>query len=257
MVLKFREVLKETERLGPDELWANQQNLLTPLLLHARKHAPFYAKRLDAVFSGDEIDFSKWSEIPLLTRSEAQHNSKALNAAMVPPHLGAVEEKETSGSMGRPLRFSINDLVDVASLAMTDRLYRWWRFDGSKPMINFVPPRLKLTNPEQTITHGWRSGFLEGSNIMRQSEGDIDGHIDWLRDTPSDYLVSYPSMIRALAQRTQERGIELRFDKIITRGWVDDDEAWPLCKKVFKAPLIDQYGANEIGQIACQCPPLR
>ncbi len=30
MVLKFREVLKETERLGPDELWAYQQNLLEP-----------------------------------------------------------------------------------------------------------------------------------------------------------------------------------------------------------------------------------
>ena len=78
MVLKFREVLKETERLGPDELWAYQQNLLEPLLLHARKHVPFYRERLDAVFNGDEIEYSRWREIPILTRSEAQHNGKAV-----------------------------------------------------------------------------------------------------------------------------------------------------------------------------------
>ena len=138
MVLKFREVLKETERLGPDELWAYQQNLLTPLLLHARKHAPFYAKRLDAVFSGDEIDFSKWSEIPLLTREQADREHQALRAQDLPPHLGAVKEDETSGSMGRPMRFYINGLADVATLAMNDRLYRWWDFDGAKPIVNFV-----------------------------------------------------------------------------------------------------------------------
>lgn len=254
MVLKFREVLKETERFSPGDLTAYQQKLLTPLLLHARAHTPFYRKRLDAVFNGDEIDYGRWSEIPILTRAEAQKNEQALHAAMVPPHLGSVSADETSGSTGRPLRYLKNELMDVAALAMTDRLYRWWKLDGSKPMINFVPPRLKLAKPEETITHGWRSGYLEGLNIMRHSEGDIDAHIDWLVKKRPIYVVGYPSMIRALAQRTLERGIKLKFDKIITRGWVVPDEAWDLCRGAFDAPLIDQYGANEIGQVACQCP---
>lgn len=254
MILKFRDVLKETERLGPDDLWTYQQSRLTPLLLHARKHVPFYRNHLVAVFDGDEIDFTRWSEIPVLTREEANRKRLKLRAREVPPSLGAVSKKETSGSMGRPLRFFTNDLVDVAALAMTDRLYRWWRFDGSKSMVNFVPPRLKLSNPEKTITHGWRSGFLEGINIMRSSAGDIDSHIDWLCDIRPDYLVSYPSMIRALAEQAHARGVKLQFDKIITRGWVVGEDVWELCKKVFSAPLIDQYGANEINQIACQCP---
>ena len=80
---------------------------------------PFYRDRLDAVFNGGEIDCSRWSEIPILTREQANR----------------------------------------------DRLYRWWRIDGSKTMVTFVSPR-----------------------------------------------------------------------------------------KVFKARLIDQYSANEVGQIACQCP---
>ena len=64
MILKFREVLKETERLGQDDLRGYQENLLVPLLEHSRKHVPFYRERLDAVFAGDEIDFTKWSSAP-------------------------------------------------------------------------------------------------------------------------------------------------------------------------------------------------
>lgn len=254
MVLQFRNVLKETERFDADELRGYQEKLLEPLLLHARTHVPFYRDRLDAVFDGNKIDFSKWNEIPLLTRQIAQANEKKLHAETVPPHLGAVRKSETSGSMGRPLRFFSNDLMDVASLAMTDRLYRWWRFDGSRSMVNFVPPRLDLPDPGKTITHGWRSGFLEGTNTMRSSSGDIDSHIDWLCEVRPDYLVSYPSMIRSLAERTRERNAKLRFERIITRGWMVDKEVWKLCREVFHTRLVDQYGANEIGQVACQCP---
>ncbi len=254
MVLKFRDVLKETERLGPDDLRAYQQSLLTPLLLHARKHSPFYSGRLSAVLNGDEIDYSKWNEIPILTREQANRERLELRARDVPPHLGAVKEDETSGSMGRPMRFFINDLVDVSALAMMDRLYRWWQFDGSRTIVNFVSPRLKITNPEQTTTHGWRSGFLDGLNILRQSTGDMDAHIDWLCEVRPSYMVSYASMLRPLAERTLERGVKLRLERIISRGGVVDDELWPLCQKAFGARLVDQYGANEIGQIACQCP---
>jgi hypothetical protein len=42
--LKFREVLKATERMEADQLEAYQRQLLEPLLAHARKFVPFYAK---------------------------------------------------------------------------------------------------------------------------------------------------------------------------------------------------------------------
>ena len=55
MVLQFRDVLAETERLSPDELEAYQQQLLEPLFLHARQHVPFYAQRLAPVFPGGKL----------------------------------------------------------------------------------------------------------------------------------------------------------------------------------------------------------
>jgi len=254
MVLKFREVLKETERLELDDLWEYQKTLLTPLLLHARKHSPYYKKRLDAVFNGDKIDFDQWHEIPILTRAEAQKNETALAAGMVPPHLGSVSSDETSGSTGRPLRYLKNELMDVASLAMTDRLYHWWEFEGASPMANFVSPRRKAAAREGTETFGWRSGFLEGRNFLLDTSGDTDRHLDWLGNVEARYLVAYSSMVIPLAERARERGLNLDFDRVITRGGVVTEEARLLCKEVFGGPLVDQYGADEIGQIACECP---
>ena len=254
MVLKFRDVLNETERFSPDELWTYQQSLLEPLLLHARKHVSFYRQRLDPVFSGDKIDYSSWSEIPIFTRSDAQLNEDPLKATMVPPHLGRVSADETSGSTGRPLRYLRNELMDVAALAMSDRLYRWWNFDGSKPIANFISPRRKAASPDGSETFGWRSGFLEGRNYLLDTSGDSDRHVDWLERVQAKYLVSYSSMVVPLAERTRERELEIRFDRVITRGGIVTDEVRTLCKEVFGGPLVDQYGADEIGQIACECP---
>jgi phenylacetate-coenzyme A ligase PaaK-like adenylate-forming protein len=71
MVLQFRDVLAETERLSPDELEAYQRQLLEPLLLHARQHVPFYAQQLAPVFPGGKLDLRRFHEIPILTRAQA------------------------------------------------------------------------------------------------------------------------------------------------------------------------------------------
>lgn len=254
MVLKFREVLKETERLAPDDLREYQKSLLTPLLLHARKHSPFYKSRLGPVFDGDEINFDRWREIPIFTRGEAQKNEKALSARMVPPHLGAVSADETSGSTGRPLRYLKNELMSIAGLSMTDRLYRWWEFDGSQSLASFTSPRRGLADGGGSENFGWRSGFLEGKIFLHETTGDTNKHIDWLKRVRPRYLASYSSMVVPLAERAREREVEIRLDHVVTRGGVVSQEARELCTQVFGATLVDQYGADEIGQIACECP---
>jgi len=101
MVLQFRDVLAETERLSPDELEAYQRQLLEPLLLHARQHVPFYAQRLAPVFPGGKLDLSRFHEIPILTRAQAQANGKTLAAVDLPPHVGDVVEGTFSGTVPR------------------------------------------------------------------------------------------------------------------------------------------------------------
>lgn len=138
MTRKFCDVLAETERLNPEALRAYQENLLAPLVQHAFRNVPFYKNRLALLFRGDDVEFSRWGEIPILTRSEAQQNTQAMAAIVSPPHAGRVERGETSGSTGRPLRYLRSEIANVAALALTDRTFRHWNFSGEKAMACFT-----------------------------------------------------------------------------------------------------------------------
>ena len=254
MIVKFRDVLAETERLPPDKLHAYQANLLTPLVQHARRNVPFYERRLAPLFRGAEPDLLRWDGVPILTRAEAQSSTRALTARIVPPHAGAVTSGETSGSTGRPLRYLTNELASVASLGATDRTMRWWDFDGAKTMASFVArkPGGASTQAGTTAT-GWRVGFA-GQHHMNAVSMHSDASIDWLLTCRPHYLTAQSFVLLGLAERARERGIKLRFERINSTSTVLSDDIRNICEEVFGARPIDQYGALETGLIAGECP---
>jgi phenylacetate-CoA ligase len=254
MVIKYRDVLAETERLSPDKLRIYQQQLLVPLLRHARGDVPYYQTQLAPLFRDTEPDLSRWNEVPILTRAEAQRNTLALTARNVPSHAGAVSGGETSGSTGRPLRYLVNELSNVASLGATDRALRWWDFDGAKTMATFVARKPGDTPaPEGTTVTGWRVGST-GLHHMIDMSADTDARIDWLLANRPHYLTAHSFTLFGLAERVRARGADLRFERINSTSSVLSNETRDICKDVFGTRPADQYGAREVGLIACECP---
>ncbi|HET9715357.1 MAG TPA: hypothetical protein VFP60_04145 [Pseudolabrys sp.] len=254
MVLQFRDVLAETERLAAEEMQAYQQKLLEPLLLHARQHVPFYKQRLAPVFPDGKLDLSRFHKIPVLTRAEAQASVKTLAALDLPPHMGAIESEETSGSTGRPFVHRRNQLVSIANLAVTDRLLRWWDFDGDKTMATFISRnRERAPPPDGATAQGWRTGH-SGRHHMIDMWADTDVQIDWLAARKPHYLTAYSSTLLALAERVQKRGISLKFERITSVATAMSDEIRGMSTEVLGAYPIDQYGAQEVGVIATECP---
>jgi phenylacetate-CoA ligase len=254
MLLKFRAVLEHTERLPPRELREYQDNLLTQLVLHASRHVPYYRDRLAPVLRGEGVDLASWHEVPILTRAQAQRDPQALTATTLPPHAGAVQPGETSGSTGRPLQYRSNQLAYVATLGATDRALRWWEFDGDKSMASFVGRGCENTRPPNgTTEQEWRVGF-SGLHHMIDNSADTDTRIEWLRERRPHYLTAYSFALLELAERVRARGVDLRFERIISIGTALSDDIRSACKDVLGARPIDQYGANEIGLIACECP---
>jgi phenylacetate-CoA ligase len=255
MALKFRQVLEATEQLEADQLEAYQRQLLEPLLAHARKSVPFYAKRLDPVFTAKGFDASRWSEIPILSRAEAQSNQTALVASSAPPHLGKVQTVSTSGSTGRPLSVKRSELMQVAGLCHMDRAYRWWGFDGNRTMASVASPRTAGAPPPHGKTfRGWRIGFPHGLHHVIDNTVNDDELIDWLVARRPDYLILTSSLLAPICRRIRERGLKLRLQGIIGRSNTITDEARQLCRSVLKARISDQYGAEEVGHIASECP---
>ena len=254
IVLQFRDVLAETERLSPGDLQSYQEKLLEPLLLHARQYVPFYGQRLAPVFRNGALDLGRFNDIPILTRAQAQANVKALASVDLPPHVGGVETEETSGSTGRPFVHRRNALVTIANLALTDRVLGWWDFDGNKTMATFISRHPERAPPPSgaTVT-GWRTGF-SGLHHLIDMWADTEVQIDWLLERKPHYLTAYSSALLALAERVQRRGVSLRFERINSIATAMSDEIRQACRDVFGARPIDQYGAQEVGLIACECP---
>lgn len=255
IILKFRDVLAATELLAPSELQAYQRQLLIPLLQHCRANIPFYAARLEPLFSGGAIDLDRWPQIPILTRAEAQASTAAMAASRVPPNLGEIARDETSGSTGRPLAFTTNGLQAVAARAMTDRLYRWWGFDGNGSMATFISRRkVPAAAPNGVSYRGWMTGRPTGLHHWLDMSADTGQQLDWLLARRPDYLTAYSSTLRPLAELARARGVDLRLRRIIGVSNVLSGETRTLCKEVFGAHVIDQYGADEVGSIATECP---
>jgi phenylacetate-CoA ligase len=254
LVIKFRDVLAETERLQADELRAYQENLLLPLVLQAHGNVPFYRNRLSSLRSGSEIDLDRWHMIPILTRRDVQQNLKALTAERVPPHVGAVVRGETSGSIGRPIRYSVNALATIASLGATDRSFRWWDFDGNKPMASFVARHGDDARPpDGKVEAGWRVGST-GEHHMLDLSANASTQLAWLCNRRPNYLTAHSFVLNEVARLANQQRMHLRLDRIISIGTVLTDDIRSACEEAFGVQPIDQYGAQETGLLASECP---
>lgn len=254
LALKFSEVLVETERFAPDELAEYQNRLLTPLISHARLQTTIYKERLAPLFRGEEIDLTNWRDVPVLTREQAQRQASDLAARTLPEHAGHVTSEETSGSTGRPFKHLRNELVEISNIALTDRTFRWWGLDGTKTMASFTSRRRDLAPPPAGSTlGGWRTG-IRGHHHVIDMWADTDKQIDWLMARRPDYLIAYSSTLLALAERVRARGLVLRFLRIFSVATAITDEIRNICEEVFGTRPVDQYGAQEVGLMACECP---
>ena len=72
----------EAYRLVDDD---DQLALVERLVRHARE-LPFYADRLACLFgSDDSFDFSRWQDVPILSRAEVVENVAHMRAPSLPP----------------------------------------------------------------------------------------------------------------------------------------------------------------------------
>lgn len=252
MVIKFREVLAATEKLEPAAMREYQQNLLRPLLAHARRNVPFYENRLDKVFRGNEVDFSRWHDIPILTRADAQLHFEALKARKLPPQMGPVSGGETSGSTGRPVRYLKNRLASIAELAMTDRLYRWWGMDGNKTLGMLVSKRVKA-DPGMMFG-AWRSGFTDGKQVRFNEWSDPHELVKWLLQNNVAYLCADAGMQKGISPAMIDIGVLAHLDLMISRGSKLSAEIRKDVLAAFGCRTVDTYGGDEIGHIANECP---
>ena len=255
-IVKFLAALEETQYLAPDRMEAYQRRLLDRLLRHARAETVFYADRLAPVFRADDsIDWDRWSEIPILTRSEAQENEDALLARTTPPSAGETRPDSTSGSTGRPLRLANSAIQNTASACSNERFLRWHNVDPHA-LAGFIvfADAGKALYPDGDAES--TSRFVGGDSPSVTLNIDTPTHrqIEWLRRRQPATLTSFPTNLREIGRIAAEQGQPFSFDAILTYGEAVTPSIRSAIHTYFGKDPIDQYGSTEIGHIAATCP---
>ncbi|MGD9648465.1 MAG: phenylacetate--CoA ligase family protein [Pirellulales bacterium] len=254
--------LDRTQWLSAEQLVERQKPQLGRLLAHAYDTVPFYRQRLDeaglppATIRGPD----EWRQLPVLPRAEVQAAGERLFSASVPAEHGPVSKLFTSGSTGRPLLALGTGVTQLLWNAFTLRDHLWHRrvSGGKLAAIRSLPAEVARP-PEGVSSNDWgpaTAGIADtGSAATLNIHSTVEEQADWLERQDADYLLTYPSVVQALARHFAATGRKLpRLREVRTFGELLEPHVRTTVREVWGLRVVDMYSSQEVGYLALQCP---
>ncbi|HTT08167.1 MAG TPA: AMP-binding protein [Gammaproteobacteria bacterium] len=261
-MLKQLQQLEESQWWPAEQLLEYQLNQMQLLFQHAWHTSPFYRERLTvAGYMTDlTLDWTMWRRLSLLTRREIQHAGDTLHSSKVPARFGCITTVQTSGTTGEPVTVRRTEIDQLLWEALTLRDHVWHQrdFSGRLAVIReSIDPGLGAP-PDGAIINNWGTPVCEvavtgAAGVLKSS--DIETQARWLIRFNPDYLLTYPTILKALAEyfaATSERLPNLR--GVRTLGETVAPDLRESCRQVWGVPLHDMYSCTELGYLALQCP---
>lgn len=256
----FYEMLMESQWWSHEELVDYQRSQLEQLLRHAKKNVPFYESRLDsALDEKGNVNWERWTEIPIVRRSDMIQYRDAMQARELPKGHGPASVSRTSGSTGLAIEITVPAIAALASNGFRLRVHRWQNLDWSKTLCSRLGDTAHAAEwPEGEPTGFWGPPWDESARKGGSWKISRDLSSEFLfaffKEHRCAYLNAGPNMAHINALDALRLGINLRIEAILAQGNVVRQSDRDICKKVFGAKLIEHYSAKEGGQIAHPCP---
>ncbi len=252
---QYFEALLRTQFLPPDRMRLYQRGLLEKLVRHARAQVPFYrdSGRLDALFGPDDrIDWERWDDIPILTRSQAQANCEQLYADTLPPDCGEIVNGFTSGSTGKPLAFRINGIMAAAGSAVLERGLVW----AGMPEIPTLAWLLNLREGEGQYPMGtvYRTRIRGADREIHQLavRTPLEQQGQWLARLRPAIVMGYPGALALLAGNLPRELDNHAFRLAVCIGEVAGEATREVIEQGFRCPTTDVYSGSEFGIVATE-----
>jgi phenylacetate-CoA ligase len=255
MTLAIQYELEASQWWPREEIAQRQLHQIGALLRHAAAGSPFWRERLrDArVDPREPLTEDAFVRIPVLTRSQVQAQGPALRTEPPEPRHGSTFEARTSGSTAMPVTIVRTGVSALVWNALTTRDHLWHRRDFGATLA------VIRSGVKEQIAQGWgpswHAASPAGRVVVQDIAIDTDRQLDWLCGHTPAYLLTYGSALRALATRSIERGIRLPgLREARSFGESVDDDLRERCRAAWGVPMTDLYSAEEVGNIALQCP---
>jgi phenylacetate-CoA ligase len=94
-----------------------------------------------------------------------------------------------------------------------------------------------------------------GPAYLLNVRSSVEEQVAWLLDRNPGYILSYPSVLRGIAQQLAARARQLsNLRELRTFGEILEAECRAELEAVFGVRVVDMYSSQEVGYIALQCP---
>jgi phenylacetate-CoA ligase len=247
--------LEATQWLSVEKLNELRTRRLSAFLCHANAHVPYYSELfLNLAISPENEDPWKiLSKLPLLSKDLIRNNFSRLRS----DNAGKTKVFSTTGSSGDPLRFELSNRRVSRDIAAKWRATRWWDVDiGDKEIVAWSSP---IELHKQDRIKALRDKLLRTKLLpaIAMEPKRLDDFIEQIRMSRPTMLFGYPSSLTLVAQRAQDKGIDLSRQgvKVV---FVTAERLYPhqrnTLESVFGAPVANGYGGRDAGFIAHECP---
>lgn len=213
------------------------------------EHNPFYKK------FAKNANLLDWESLPVMTKSDLQQplqNRLSTGFTTKNTHIN-----KTSGSSGTPFIFAKDKFCHALTWAVFMDRYSWFHIDlnASKQARFYGIPLNKLgyykERLKDMLSHRFRFSVFDLSDVQ------FEKNLKKFESTKFDYINGYTSAIVQFAKYLENKNIILKSICPSLKGCIvtsemlyKDDKT--LLESQFNIPVINEYGAAELGLIAFQ-----
>jgi len=261
-VFGFQRRLDESQWFAPEKLAAFQLVQLKALVRFAATSVEAYrgldAARVEAAATLAEA----LAAIPILPRDRLAKAPDAFHPPGLPTGHTLSGSRSSSGTSGQVVRVDTTNVAFAWQNALTFRTQLWAGRDFSKAFAAIRVGRTGAPYPEGISTDSWDAPTAipvrTGPGYFLSTNASLEQQWEWLGRRGPDYLLTYPSILRAFAARARREGQgPCPLLGISSVGETVDADLRDDARRWLGADVFDIYSAEELGTLAIQCPECR
>ena len=223
------------------------------IVMHAYNHSLFYKHFYDDHHFNPSMlqKEADWDIVPILEKKDVRTFREEIKDSSISQKQVGIAT--TGGSTGMPLKVYIDKRFHFEILGW--RALRWW---GVSPAdhVGIIHRSVPSTFLSKLINRcmWWptRRAYLNASSMM---EEDIRVFVDTLISQHTKWIVGYVGGIEKVADYILANNIQINSVRMV---WSTSapllDFVRKKIEKAFQCKVMDQYGCNEVANIAIQCP---
>lgn len=241
----------EIQRIPDGQYHVYVEKMKFEIVNYHLRNTSFYRE-----FFGNK-NYTEWDEVPIMKKADLQRPleerfSKGFNSKNV--YVG-----KTSGSSGHPFIFAKDRFCHALSWAEFNDRYQWYgiNLDQSVQARFYGIPLDRIGYFKERLKD--RFGFRYRFPIFDLSEAKLEEFLADFQQKNFDYINGYTSSIVLFAKFLQKKNIilkeicpNLKLCIVTSEMFFEEDKK--LLEQQFGVPVVNEYGASELGLLAFQNP---